>query len=196
MRDRRRAPDVSANLYASGVDGSPIERFDDVVDGLFDVLRGRPIVDRVMYSVTELADFSVLWHILGVAQGLTRADGFERAVRMSAALGLESVLVNAGIKSLFRRVRPVPEFERPHYVRTPKTTSFPSGHASSAFVAAAVLSDGSRAKPLYYALATVVAASRVHVRIHHASDVVGGVVIGVGLGALAKRAWRIAQTPL
>ena len=189
-RRRARTP------YASGVDGSPIERFDDVVDELFDGLRGRPIVDRVMYSVTELADFSVLWHILGVAQGLTRADGFERALRTSAALGLESVLVNAGIKSLFRRVRPVPEFERPHYVRTPKTTSFPSGHASSAFVAAAVLSDGSRAKPLYYALATVVAASRIHVRIHHASDVVGGVVFGVGLGALAKRAWRIASTPL
>ena len=189
-RRRARTP------YASGVDGSPIERFDDVVDELFDGLRGRPIVDRVMYSVTELADFSVLWHILGVAQGLTRADGFERALRTSAALGLESVLVNAGIKSLFRRVRPVPEFERPHYVRTPKTTSFPSGHASSAFVAAALLSDGSRAKPLYYALATVVAASRIHVRIHHASDVVGGVVLGVGLGALAKRAWRIASTPL
>jgi undecaprenyl-diphosphatase len=192
MRDRRRAPEASASPYASGVDGSPIERFDDVVDGLFDVLRGRPIVDRVMYSVTELADFSVLWHILGVAQGLTRTDGFERAVRMSAALGVESLLVNAGIKSLFRRVRPVPEFERPHHLRTPKSTSFPSGHASSAFVAAALLSDDSRAKPLYYALATVVAASRIHVRIHHASDVVGGVVLGVGLGALAKRAWRIA----
>ena len=173
------------------MDGSPIERFDDVVDGLFDVLRGRPIVDRVMYSVTELADFSVLWHILSVAQGLTRADGFERAVRTSTALGLESLLVNAGIKSLFRRVRPVPEFERPHYLRMPKTTSFPSGHASSAFLAAALLSDGSRAKPLYYALATVVAASRIHVRIHHASDVVGGAVLGVGLGAVAKRVWRI-----
>ena len=196
MRDRRRAPDTSANPYASGVDGSPIERFDDVVDGLFDVLRGRPIVDRVMYSLTELADFSVLWHILGVTQGLTRPDGFERALRTSAALGIESVLVNGGVKSIFRRHRPVPKFERTHFLRTPKTTSFPSGHASSAFVAAALLSDGSRAKPVYYALATVVAVSRIHVRIHHASDVVGGIAIGVGLGALAKRAWRISNTPL
>jgi undecaprenyl-diphosphatase len=192
MRDRRRVPQTGADPYASGVQGSPIERFDDVVDELFDGLRGRPIVDRVMYSLTELADFSVLWHLLGVTQGLTRPDGFERALRTSIALGVESVLVNGGVKSLFNRTRPVPQFERPHYLRTPKTTSFPSGHASSAFVAAALLSDGSRAKPAYYALATVVAVSRIHVRIHHASDVVGGVVIGVGLGALAKRAWRIA----
>ena len=183
-------PDARANLYAAGVDGSPIERFDDVVDGLFDVLRGRPFVDRIMYSLTELADFSVLWHLLSVAQGLTRPDGFERTLRTSGALGLESLLVNAGIKKLVRRHRPVPEFDRPHHLRVPRTSSFPSGHASSAFVAAALLSDGSRAKPAYYALATVVAASRIHVRVHHPSDVIGGIILGVGLGALAKRAWR------
>jgi len=62
------------------------------------------------------------------------------------------------------------------------------------FVAAALLSDGSRLKPAYYALATMVAASRIHVRIHHGSDVLGGIVVGVGLGALAKRVWRIAAS--
>ena len=163
-----------------------------MVEGIFDELRGRPVVDRVMYTITDLADFSVLWHLIGVAQGLTRADGFERTVRLSAALGVESVLVNGVIKSLVRRHRPVPDFERPHHLRMPRTSSFPSGHASSAFLAAALLSEGRRAKPAYYALATVVATSRIHVRIHHASDVVGGMVIGVGLGALAKRVWRIA----
>ena len=162
-----------------------------MVEAGFDRLRGRPVVDRVMYTVTELADFSLLWHLIGVAQGLTRSDGFERTVRLSASLGVESVLVNGVVKSLVRRRRPVPDFERPHHLRIPLTSSFPSGHASSAFLAAALLSEGRRAKPVYYALATVVATSRIHVRIHHASDVVGGMVVGVGLGALAKRIWRI-----
>jgi len=40
---------------------------------------------------------------------------------------------------------------------------------------------------VYYAVALVVAWSRVHVRVHHASDVVGGMVIGVALGEVAKR---------
>jgi undecaprenyl-diphosphatase len=35
-------------------------------------------------------------------------------------------------------------------------------------------------------VAVVVASSRVHVRIHHASDVVGGAIIGVFLGELAR----------
>jgi undecaprenyl-diphosphatase len=172
------------------VDDSPIARFDDAVEHFFELLRGRPVVDRVMYGVTEVADFSVLWHLLGTAQGLTRADGFERAVRLSASLGVESLLVNGVIKSLVRRRRPVPDFERPHHLRVPLTSSFPSGHASAAFVAAALLSEGSRAKPAYYALATVVAVSRIHVRIHHASDVAGGIALGIGLGAVAKKVWR------
>jgi undecaprenyl-diphosphatase len=174
------------------VANSPIAQFDQAVEDLFDMLRGRPVVDRLMYGVTELADFSVLWHLLGVAQGLTRPDGFDRAVRLSASLGAESLLVNGVIKSLVRRHRPVPDFVRPHNLRIPRTSSFPSGHASSAFVAAALLSDGSRAKPLYYALATVVAASRIHVRIHHASDVAGGIALGIALGSLAKKVWRTA----
>jgi undecaprenyl-diphosphatase len=40
--------------------------------------------------------------------------------------------------------------------------------------------------PLYYAIAVVVAASRVHVRIHHASDVIGGAAIGILLGELTR----------
>lgn len=172
------------------MDDSPIARFDDAVEQFFDLLRGRPVVDRIMYGVTEVADFSVLWHLLGTAQGLTRTDGFERALRLSASLGVESLLVNGVVKSLVRRRRPVPDFERPHPLRVPVTSSFPSGHASAAFVAAALLSEGSRAKPAYYALAAVVAVSRIHVRIHHASDVAGGIALGIGLGAVAKKVWR------
>ena len=59
-------------------------------------------------------------------------------------------------------------------------------------MAAAMLSDGRRAKPAYYALATLVAVSRIHVRIHHASDVAAGIAVGVGLGSVAKRLWRVA----
>ena len=43
---------------------------------------------------------------------------------------------------------------RPHRLRTPRTSSFPSGHASAAFSAAGVLTAGAtRSGPLYYAIA-------------------------------------------
>ena len=46
--------------------------------------------------------------------------------------------------------------------------------------------------PAYYALALVVALSRIHVRIHHASDVDVAAGIGTGAvrGAVARRPWR------
>jgi undecaprenyl-diphosphatase len=168
----------------------PIDRFDLVVDELFDNVRGNPVADRLFYVASELGDWSLIWHLLGTGQGLVRSDGFERAVALSTALGIESALVNGVVKSLFRRERPTVEVDRPHRLRQPRTTSFPSGHASSAFLAAALLSHRSRGAPVFYGLAAVVATSRVYVRIHHASDVLGGAVIGAALGVAAKRIVR------
>ena len=73
-------------------------------------------------------------------------------------------------------------------LRTPRTSSFPSGHATTAFTAAALLSDEDRLRPLYYAIAVVVAWSRVYVRIHHASDVVAGIGVGIAPGQVGQEA--------
>ena len=173
----------------------PVDRFDLLVDRAFDQLRGKPAWDRIFYTASELGDHSLIWHLLGTAQGVVRPDGAARAVRLWTSLGVESALVNGGIKSLFRRSRPAFDGERPHHLRSPRTSSFPSGHASSAFLAAALLSQGSKAKPVYYAAAVVVASSRVHVRIHHASDVVGGAVLGIALGKVATSVWRPDRGP-
>ncbi len=163
-----------------------IDRLDDRLDDAWELLRGHPAVDRLFYTASEAADFSVLWHTLGVAQAIVKDDP-KVAIAVSTALGLESALINGPVKSMFRRSRPVQETPRPYNLRQPKTSSFPSGHASAAMVAAAMLSRNGGG-PLWYTLGAIVATSRIHVRIHHASDVVGGVVAGVALGALARRA--------
>lgn len=179
------APSVAA--AAPGI-GHALGRLDAEVDRWFDRLRGRTTVDRAFYSASALGDWSLVWHLLGAAQGAADPEhGVRRAVRLSLALGAESALVNGGVKSLFRRARPVHDGERPHELRIPATSSFPSGHASSAFLAAGLLSERSRLGPFWYAVASAVATSRVHVRIHHASDVIGGAVIGVGLAAIVRR---------
>jgi undecaprenyl-diphosphatase len=167
-----------------------VAAFDRRADKELDALRGLPGVDRIMYAATELGDFGLLWLLVTSARGLRSDRDAADAVRIAALLGLESVLVNGVIKSFFRRDRPIWEQERTYKIRRPKSSSFPSGHASSAFLAAAVLSERDRAlTPVWYATAAVVATSRAHVRIHHASDVLGGVVTGIVLGRLARRLW-------
>ncbi len=169
-----------------------MSRFDEAVDSGFDHLRGRPVVDRVLYTATELGDFSLIWLILGALRGLRSERDLHAAVRLGLSLGAESFLVNALIKSLIRRRRPITEMAHPHHFRRPLTTSFPSGHATSAFSAAMLLSDDDVLWPLYLTVAVIVASSRIHVRIHHASDVVGGAAIGVALGLLIR---KIAPLP-
>lgn len=176
-----------------------IQRFDTAVDGIFDRhLRGREPADRVFYGASELGDHGLIWVMLGALRGLRGGEhNWRAAVRVGVGVGLESVVVNAGVKSLFRRSRPVVVVPRPYPLRVPLTSSFPSGHATSAFCAATLLSDGDpHLAPVYFAAATIVALSRVHVKIHHASDVVGGIALGLLLGQVGKRIAPLHPEPV
>jgi undecaprenyl-diphosphatase len=144
----------------------------------------------VMYAASALGDHGLLWLLLAGAQaGRRRHANWRRAlIRVAAGLGVESALVNGPVKWVFRRTRPIHDGPRPLHLRQPRTSSFPSGHATAAFFAASLLGEEDPLRPLYYALAVVVASSRLHVKIHHASDVVGGAVIGTVLGEIVRRA--------
>lgn len=165
-----------------------IHRLDSRVDERFGKIRGNPFADRLFYGASALGDFGLVWVMLGLLRALRgrELDG-RAAVRAVVATGIESVVVNAGVKSLFGRSRPVPMAEHPLPFRQPLTSSFPSGHATAAFCAATLLSERDELAPAYFAVATVVSLSRIHTKIHHASDVVGGAAIGLFLGQLAKR---------
>ena len=170
--------------------GSPIEGIDAAVDAWWErALRNRPALDLIMYSASEAANHSRLWHALGAAQAAVRRD-HRPAAELSAALLAEAVLVNGVVKTIFKRRRPTFAGRRPHALRQPLTSSFPSGHASAAMVAAAMLSRRSPWAPAYYVLGLVVALSRIHVRIHHASDVAAGIGVGAVLGMVARRLQR------
>lgn len=192
-QDAYRPPTPPAARLLPGRAGELVESFDHAVDGAFERLRGRRWADRLFYGASALGDFSLLWHLAGVSKALVGDERDEKeALRLAGALAIETVLVNVGVKSLFRRKRPAWEQARPRGLRRPKSSSFPSGHATSGFMAATLLSTGRpKQRPLWFALAAIVASSRVHVKIHHGSDVLAGTMVGLGLGRLARKIWRI-----
>lgn len=169
--------------------GRWVSAFDRRVEVGFDRLRGQRHLDRLFYTASALADYSLLWHLAGTGRALLSTEHERQALRLGVALGVESVAVNVGVKSLFRRTRPRRQEHEHHFLRQPRSSSFPSGHATSGFMAATLLSeDEPRWRRVgWHALASVVAASRVHVGIHHPSDVVAGALIGTGLGHLVRR---------
>ena len=67
--------------------------------------------------------------------------------------------------------------------------AFPSGHTLAAFCAATVMSQRGRSgrQRLLFTSAALVGLSRLHLRAHHASDVLGGAAIGTALGLIGRR---------
>lgn len=158
------------------------------IDAWVERIRG-PRLDPVFYGLSSAADHGLVWLLVGAGRAARRGDPGV-ALRMGAALGAESLLTNGPIKAMFRRVRPEddrpPEGPLPYGMHRPITSSFPSGHAASAFTAATLLAGGP-ATPLWFGLAATVAASRVYTRMHHTSDIVAGAALGVALGLVARR---------
>jgi undecaprenyl-diphosphatase len=163
---------------------SEIDRLDAVVDRALDRVRG-PALDGVVYRLSSAADHSLLWDVCGATVALARGGDTGFAARFVAAMAAESLLTNGAVKTLFQRVRPADyaDIDFHHGLHRPITTSFPSGHATAAFCAATLLGGG----PGWYSLATAVAATRVYVKLHHASDVAAGAAFGLVLGAVARR---------
>jgi undecaprenyl-diphosphatase len=93
------------------------------------------------------------------------------------------------LKRVVQRPRPCDARGAPlALVELPDPYSFPSGHAAAATaVATSVAIAHPLAAPVVLPLALVVAASRVTLGVHHASDVVAGAALGLA-GAVAAAA--------
>ena len=89
-------------------------------------------------------------------------------------------MVSRAAKAAVERQRPDEQVDAP--VRTPSSSSFPSGHTLAAFCTAVVLPETGAGTVACVGFAAAVAASRVHLRAHHATDVLGGAAIGSVLG--------------
>jgi len=139
-------------------------------------------VDRLLIKLTEAADHSVLWLVLAAGgASLGGRRGRRAAAYGVVALGISSAVVNGPLKLLVARRRPAP---RTWLRRMPRTSSFPSGHAASAFAfAVAATRELPEAGPVLLPLAATVAYSRVYVGVHYPSDVAAGAAIGAAVGA-------------
>jgi undecaprenyl-diphosphatase len=161
-----------------------MNRLDEAIDAAFEPLRGRPQVDRAAAVVSNLADYGFVWVVLAAIKGRRRGAGRRRAVISLATAGFSSMGVVRATKSVVERPRPEDQLDV--RVRTPTSNSFPSGHTLAAFATAFVLADTPAETAAYVGFAGAVAASRVHLRAHHPSDVVGGAAIGSALGLLLR----------
>jgi undecaprenyl-diphosphatase len=137
--------------------------------------------------------------ILGVAAAvvfLTR--GWRRAALLLLAIMAGAGILDALLKQLYGRARPLPLFD---FYPSPRSYSFPSGHALFAtcfFGGVAVLASHRARSPAVrvgiwlaaFVLAALIGISRIYLGVHYPSDVLGGLAAGtvwVGTVALGDR---------
>ena len=151
-----------------------------------------PALDRAMSRISRAANLSGLW--LAAAAVLAAAGGPEgrRAAKQGlASIAVASALVNVVVKPLTRRHRPdrvAEEVPQARQVRMPGSSSFPSGHAASAFAFATGVAHAQPAAGVAVrALAGLVSYSRVHTGVHFPGDVLAGAMIGVTVAEATTR---------
>jgi membrane-associated phospholipid phosphatase len=171
----------------AGMSWSVVDRFDERIDEVVGRWRGRPVADAISFGASALGDHGLLWFLIGVVRG--RRPGRNRTVALKAISwsGAVTPVVNAAVKTAVGRGRPEPRDDDPRSVRVPRSASFPSGHALAAWCAATMLAEGDPFAPAYYLAAGVVSVSRIHLRQHHASDVMAGAALGLVLGRIGRR---------
>lgn len=148
---------------------------------------GSPAVDANLRRLSRAANQSRLWMGCAVTLAVVGGPVGRRAAATGMiAVGVTSAVVNQGFKRAFRRDRPLrSEEDRNRHVRMPTSTSFPSGHAASAFAfAQGVGATMPWAGIGLRMLATAVAYSRVHTGVHYPADVAAGGLMGMGIGQL------------
>jgi membrane-associated phospholipid phosphatase len=128
---------------------------------------------------TTAGNYGLLWVAVGVVAG--------RPVKTAATVW-GTLGANYAVKRLVGRERPAPAIAEP-LVALPSSSSFPSSHAAMSTAAAIVLIEAwPSLAPVWVAMGAAMAASRVYVGAHHASDVAAGVALGAVTGTVSVSA--------
>lgn len=146
------------------------------------------VLNSIMIFITSLGDGGMIWiaaTILLLIPKKTRKIGI-----MSAVALLGSLIINNNIvKNIVQRPRPFVTFtDLQIIIPTPSEFSFPSGHTSSSFAAAAVFY---RYLPKKLGIPSVILAgligfSRLYVGVHYPTDVIAGAIMGISLSYMAE----------
>ena len=159
-----------------------------------------PNWDKTMKGVSFSVYPAMPITVIGIwSHGFFKKDEtmMRNGYRSAATIGL-AIALSMGLKYVVNRPRPFVEYPNSIIKRDDVGPySFPSGHTASAFATATTISLSY--KKWYVTIAAYVYAgfvgySRMRLGVHYPSDVLGGIVAGIGSGLLVWKLDRLLTT--
>lgn len=150
--------------------------------------------DIIMPMVSALGNKGFIWIILSLT--LCVFPKYRKiGLTMITALLLNVLLCNIVLKPLVARIRPFNvNTDIELLISAPKDFSFPSGHTSVSFSAAAALLFGKcRLWIPSMILASLIAFSRLYLYVHYPTDVFAGILLGFFIGYISNLISRYAE---
>jgi membrane-associated phospholipid phosphatase len=145
-------------------------------------------LDRLISRFSWLMTGGHAWILFIAFNAFLDRRRAKKALAIFPPLYLATCTVEIPIKRYFRRRRPFISIVRAIVVgRKPGSYSFPSGHSAAAFAGATLLQACyPRARWPLFAIAVLVAFSRVYLGAHYPGDVLSGSLAGAGLAKLYR----------
>ncbi|HET7478194.1 MAG TPA: phosphatase PAP2 family protein [Rubrobacteraceae bacterium] len=171
-----------------------IRDFDRALFGAIFRVKWAPLT-TVMRTLTITGTAGALWGFIAFAAFLLTGLDLTRLLVPWATIAGSWVLAE-GTKYLFNRARPyISDTEIAPLIKTPSSSSFPSGHSATAAAGALTLSV------LYPVFAPVIllaglltALSRIYLGVHYPLDVLAGMLIGAATSGVVLLLAPLART--
>lgn len=144
-----------------------------------------PLLDMLMPKITMLGNSGAVWIL--AAGGLLCTKKYRKyGIILLAGLAMGVLVGNVFLKHLIARPRPCwLDQSVPLLIAVPNDYSFPSGHTLASVIGATILTAADRRFGIIaIPLAILIAFSRLYLYVHFPSDILGAVILGLGVGAL------------
>lgn len=146
---------------------------------------GSGFCDWFMPRITVLGNAGTIWIIIGVAMLISKKYR-KYGVLVLAGLLIGLIIGNGIVKNVVQRARPCwidTNFKM--LIAIPKDYSFPSGHTQASCIATTIITlTNKKFGWVVIPLTILIAFSRMYLYVHFPTDILGGAVLGITIGAL------------
>lgn len=154
------------------------------------------VVDDPAVWLGSIEKLGAVWVLLALLVGAGARIGLVRTAALGVLMFITTIAADSLaflVKDATNRARPFEAHPSIHPLYTVHSSSFPAGHAATAFAGALLLAFVMpRVAPYVLGFATLIAASRVYVGVHYPTDVLAGALLGAAVGAAAG--WLARRT--